>query len=398
MESPDPNTSPDPLQPAPVKIRPRQMGASHGAASGDAAPRRRLLEKKADEEFLSKVQQNEPGDSGGWLEDELSEAPARPRIAGKDIKALPLGDGGPPKTPDAAAASMWRRVTWVVYFVVLVMVSVVLYSMGFREGNREGREELLREQAAVESARLRILPEKERAALDAALQDLREGRGETAVRRIVSIAEAFPDVPSMKYLAALALLQSGMGVEASGWAEKSVCSGDRVADSLALLSVVEGDPVLTANSASLADRKELTRRRLLEAVASDPGADGPLVDLGALERFMGRSAESEAAYRAARALLHPVDQHLAIDTSLDFIAVEKIPPGELRIEAPAVDEPRKLFREAYVALILGDVPTAANLLKRARAVTRPEDFSYIVNDRGFRRFSYLEEIKEFFDR
>ncbi|GAB4180893.1 MAG: hypothetical protein Fur0032_21910 [Terrimicrobiaceae bacterium] len=369
-----------------------------GGESGVSTPRRRLLEKKADDDFLKKVQRKDRSVEKGWLDKELSEEPGKPRVAGRDIKPLPMGDGSPPKTPDAVTAAAWRRLTWVIFAVVLLLVSAVVYSLGLRQGNEQGRQELVREQAALEAAKVRVLPEAERAVLNKALQDLREGQVEGALRRIVSMAESFPDVPSMKYLAALALLQAGRGVEAAGWAEKSVQSGDRVADSLALLSVVDGDPVFSSKKTSLADRKELSRRRLLEAVAVDPGADGPLVDLGGLERFMGRSEESAAAYRAARALLHPVNQHLAIDTTLELMAVEKIPPGELQIAVPDVDEPRKLFREAYVAMILDDFPTAVSLLRRAKAVTRPEDFDYIVNDRGFRRFAYREELKEFFDR
>lgn len=394
MEDSESNLPAETVESAPVKIRPRHMGGEQGALP----PRRRLLEKKTDEEFLSKVQQNDRASGKGWLDKELSDEPAKPRIAGRDIKPLPMGDGSPPTTPDAASVATWRRVTWLVFVVVLVLVSAVVYAAALRQGRIDGRDQLLREQAAAESGKVRVLPPAERLTLDKALEDLRGGSPESAVDKIVSLAGAYPGVPSLKYLAALSLLQVGRGIEASGWAEKSIQAGDRVADSLALLSVVEGDPVFSSNKASLADRKELSRRRLLEAVAVDPGAEGPLVDLGALERFMGRNEDSAAAYRAARALLHPVNQHLAIDSSLDLIAVEKIPPGELQLEVPDVDEPRKLFREAYVAMILEDFPTAVSLLRRAQAVTRPEDFYYIVNDRGFRRFAYREELKEFFDR
>ena len=321
----------------------------------------------------------------------------RPRIAGRDIKPLPMGDGAPPpESTDYKASLFWRRVIFLSLIFVLVLIFGSSVTVAFRLGYAEGRDQLLREQTATESARIRVLPAGDRESLNEALLAMAEGVDLVAVSTITGLAEKYPHVPSLKYLTAFTLLRAGRGIEAAEWANASVKANDRVGDCLAILAAIESDPVYTGSAITLADLKERQRRLLQKAVDADPGSHGALLDIAGLERLGGNSQKAEAAYRLAHSILPPVNPYLVIDVTLALIGVESTPTHKLKPSAPEAGDVVGMFREAYVSFLLDDFARGVSILRNLRQGLRPQDFNYLINDRAFRRFAYKDELQEFF--
>jgi len=410
------NQDPKEAAAKPVKIRPRNVDKSKEGEEGPAEEKSKkgLLPKRSDPEWLAGLRPHEPSKKeepaatvNGPLPDEptLAHGPAedgavptadepdqsrvqkrrKRRVEGKEGKLIKFLRwlGGPGKYVIAGAAC------------VLILAGLA-FKAGTAVGFGQGRAALERELAVREARRVYVLPPEARERVDAALMAFRDGRAEETLAELTKITGEYPDVASIRYLAALAAIQAGNPEEALRFARESIGRGEKVADSLVVESIVESQRASLPETEKMGDPITRAQKILEEAIIEDPAAAGPRIELGSLLRYRGQREDAVRELRSAKARLHPVDSHLVIDVTVALIEVEELPSGALEVSEPATDDVRALFPAAYIAMKKDDFTLAKRLLDRCRAVLPADTFLYLVNDPAFRKFSYRDDLKPYF--
>ena len=422
----------DPKVSAEVKIRPRGLDAAktqdEDEEPEESAPPQKPgpLPKRSGPDWLAKLTTVEPGRSGRKRRRRRERHSAEVQgangteAAGKDLREedsevaeeMDSGFQEPDDSRDdhkvkirkrrdtfAGLRKKWLR--WVgpallevgPYAIPIILLAALAHSIGRSAGEREGRNAAAQEAAAAEEERIRVLSPQGEARLEAALGQLREGDSAAAARTLQALAGEFPDVPSMDFLAARACVQAGDSPTAKRFAMLSIKKGQRVSDSLALLSVIESQKAGLPEHQRMGDPLARARQMIEEAMAADPANPGPRMELGALLRTSGDQEGAMQQMRAAELRMLPVDSQLAADITIALIQAEALPMSESVPVDENSPDVRRLFSDAYLALRRDDVPLAIRLLKRCQAMIPPDLFHYLVNDPAFRRFAYQPELK-----
>ena len=233
--------------------------------------------------------------------------------------------------------------------------------------------------------------------LDAAIQAARNGNSDSALETIEQIRKEYPGAPFLDYATALAAMNTGDFATAAATAKRSAGNAERRADALALAAAASsGHAAPDAQSAF--DGGPIAARQLVEqAILADPLNPAPRLELASQLRAEGKNAEAAIQLQAARSLVHPVENAVAIEVTLALLeAEEAVKRGEpLAVVSPdggaepsglgTVDEtaPRSvggLFAQAYVAASAGDAPRAAQLLRDAKEKMPDDTFRYLVAD------------------
>ncbi len=321
-------------------------------------------------------------------------ARAQAGIAGAPVFSGPAGEGkrewkAPPVKFGAGGGGRPGRLKILLLIMAGMAVASGLAALsGFFVGRERGKISASRE--IVERAKtLKRLPEKEARILNEAMTDLRAGRAEAAMESLRSLRAKYPQAGSLSYLAALAALQAGQFVAAENLAADSIKAGQRLSDSLAVMSMLERQK---AGGGSEPRAEELLRA----AITADAANPAPHLELAALLRREGRREEARREIKAAQALLNPVDAHAVSGATLALMDLEDSPDDKL----PEFDGPPRNITETLVAantaMRKGEFAKAAGILKAANAMTSPEVFIYLMSDPAFRNFRYRPELAEFF--
>ncbi len=422
------------------KIRPRHVGKSESEKdTGEAAEekkRRRLLEKKSDEEWISKLkppgkkEEFEDGKAGAGESKESavagdSKAEARERTwedeESESIKQVQDGveedesnmdepgavkEGEPssgrrrrrkkPAKPSVKRVLIQLRRRAMAIFAIIagaILLSLTFFRVGESRGEREGKEAALRDLAVVEARKVYVLPPEAQQQLDAALLEVRGGNAVKAAVDLAALAEKFPDVASLRYAAGLGAIQAGELEKAIAFANASIDKGERISDSYVLISIAEAQLRAEEPGKQFVSPQLRVREILDKAIAADPMSAGARMELGSLFRYMGDEAGALKELGAAKARLHPVDSHLAVDVTVALIEVENLPLEALQLSEPTADDVRVLFPAAYIAMRQENFELGIRLLTRCKNLLPMDSFLYLVNDRAFQRFAYRDDMK-----
>lgn len=219
--------------------------------------------------------------------------------------------------------------------------------------------------------------------MDEVMQTLRSGDTGLTLGLLDLLRASNPDFPSLHYVYALTWLAAGQPHRADEFAKSSVMQGERVSDSLALQAAI-----LKASSSPgdhhLAPPDTMQRDLLLRAVATDPLNPAPRIELAHLLRSTGDREGARAQFRAARALLHPVDSAIVIETTLAIMdaedGIDPLPPAE-----PSAHSTIALhFARAATALKAGDQAASRSALETANPLCNPDTFAYLAADPALR--------------
>jgi hypothetical protein len=439
------------------KIKPRQVTKSdkEGDEGAEERKRRHLLEKKSDGEWLSKLKPLEKKsrddqtresdqtkgspekDASDFLDEKkpssdssrcgkpVAEDSAEPSweddekdpIEEQDFtSAEPEEEDEPRKSGDSGSSRRRRRrshkkslfplsfkavLPWLKTKALMLggliigvcVFAAVFWKIGEADGYRAGRKMSLREVEIEESKKVYALPPEASQQLDSALLRLREADS-SSTEEIARMVRTYPDIPTLNYAASLASIQSGDLDNATKFAETSIARNERVSDSFVILSIVESQKAAENPGQQFGDPRLRVKKILEKAIAADPMNSGARMEMGSLLRYMGDEPGAIRELRSAKARLHPVDSHLSVDVTVALIEVENLPLDALTPSDPNTDDVRVIFPAAYIAMRHDNFPLGISLLKRCKNMLSPDTFNYLVNDRAFRRFSYLPEMKE----
>ncbi len=220
--------------------------------------------------------------------------------------------------------------------------------------------------------------------LNAALALIDLGAADEALQKIQALSAAHPHVSSLDYLAALAALQAGDLKTAHEKASLSISKNQKVSDSLVLLSMTESGGGAGENS-GLRDLKIVRESLLREAVNTDLSNPSPMIELASFLRSQNRDDEALELLHAANALLHPVDTHVVVETSIQLMKLQQTPDHEL---PPACKEGSltEIFSSVYISLRKKDHIQASIALEKCRHQASPDLFAYLINDSVFKPF------------
>ncbi|MEX1120038.1 MAG: hypothetical protein WEB60_14725 [Terrimicrobiaceae bacterium] len=415
------------------KIRPRHAGKSDSEKeSGEAAEekkRRRLLEKKSDEEWIAKLKSSDKKDDPDGAGEDLPGMPAAKEAAREKmrVEAEALEDGqeatddeeesgeGEPeavkegesqggrrrrrKKPSKPSLKRVlikiRRRAMTIFAVVAggILVALTFYRVGESRGEREGKEAALRDMAVLEARKVYVLPPEAQQQLDAALLEVRAGNAVAAAGTLAQLVEKFPHVASLNYAAGLGAIQAGEFETAIAFANASIEKGERVSDSYVLISIAEAQMRAEEPDKQFVNPQLRVREILDKAIAADPMSSGARMELGSLLRYMGDEPGALTELGAAKARLHPVDSHLAVDVTVGLIEVENLPLEALQPTEPTADDVRVLFPAAYIAMRHENFELGIRLLNRCKNLLPVDSFHYLVNDRAFQSFAYRDDVK-----
>ncbi len=425
------------------KIRPRHVDKSDSEKEpGEAADdkkRRRLLEKKSDEDWIAKLKPPaKKEDTAGEKEDAVKATPPvsipdskkeprektweddevellkkeGPELLEDDEEESEEGEpdsdkegeslGGrrrrkkkPAKPSLKRVFSRLRRRATTIFAIIAgaILVALTFFRMGESRGEREGKEAALRDMAVIEARKVYTLPPETQQQLDAALLEVRAGNAVAAAVTLAELAEKFPDVASLSYAAGLGAIQAGEFEKAIAFANASIDKGERVSDSYVLISIAEAQMRAEEPDKQFVNPQLRVREILDKAIAADPMNAGARMELGSLFRYMGDESGALKELGAAKARLHPIDSHLAVDVTVALIEVENLPLEALQPSEPTADDVRVLFPAAYIAMRHENFDLGIRLLNRCKNLLPLDSFLYLVNDRAFQRFSYRDDMK-----
>ncbi len=272
----------------------------------------------------------------------------------------------------------------------LTVVSALSALGGFYVGRERGKSSANREM--VERAKtLKRLPEKGSRILSDAMAELRTGSAETALETLLSLRADFPQAASLSYLAALAALQAGQPVAAENLAKESIKAGQRLSDSLAVMSMLERQKSATMGSGSDSQAEDLLRA----AITADAANPAPHLELATLLRAGGRREEARKEIKMAMALQNPVDAQAVTEATLALMTLEDLPDDKIAAPSGAPRTLTESLAAAYASLRQGNPAAAADNLRAGQAMTTPEIFVYLINDPAFRKYRTNSELAAF---
>lgn len=324
--------------------------------------------------------------------------PGIDRSAGPESRRA-TGAGGSPQSvetaPEEESGSEKPSPRRGLLIMVLAIAAGVLgwcVLCGFGIGYWMGRS-LVRDARVIAA-----LSSETEARVSEAMEKLRAGSSDEALRILQAARSASPETPSLAYLSALAALQAGDSVLAEKLAKESIALGERVSDALALRAVLQSAGE-RGRPASKSGRPGVRAEQVLQgAIAADPANPYPYVELSSLLRAQGRTDDAMAALRSASTRLPPSDSHTVVAVTLALMELEKAGMENLPEGATASGGAVSLFSSAYAALRRGEISDAAAILKQCRTLLSPDLFDYLMNDPALRRFMDQKELKEFFGR
>lgn len=287
----------------------------------------------------------------------------------------------------------WAGASRVSQLLILTVAPTLAALMfGVMAGNWYGNREAV---ARVTRERVNVRPEFD-GVLDRALAKLREGDSTAAVKLLGELESANPDVGSVSYLHALALMQNGDTELAEKKADESIAKGERISDSLALKAVMATQRASDGNIKLMGDPKVRSEQFLRQAMIADTANPFPMIELATLMRYRGNSDEALALLKGARSRLNPVDSHTVVDVSLMLMKLQQLPDADLPRDLTATGDLASGFGAAYVAMRTGDFAKAAAILTTCRERTTPDLFDYLVNDPAFRRYVSEPALAKFY--
>jgi tetratricopeptide (TPR) repeat protein len=347
-----------------------------------------------EEEEVAKLEKEDPQDSQD--DDEESEEGEADDTKASDSRSGRRRRKKKPAKPSfkRLLRRLRRRATSIFAMIAgAILLALTFFRVGESQGAREGKEAALRDMAVLEARRVYTLPAEAQQQLDAALLEVRSGNTLAGAEATAELAEKFPDVASLNYAAGLGAIQAGDFKKAIAFANASIDKGERVSDSHVLISIAEAQLRAEEPGQQLVNPQLRVREILDEAIAADPMNASARMELGSLLRYMGDEAGALRELGAAKARLHPVDSHLAVDVTVALIEVENLPMEALQPSEPTVDDVRVLFPAAYIAMRNENFELGIRLLQRCKNLLPADSFFYLVNDRAFQRFAYRDDMK-----
>lgn len=207
-----------------------------------------------------------------------------------------------------------------------------------------------------------------------------QGNTTAALEKLRAVEKRNPEAPSLDYLFALVLLQSGDPSAATERAESSIRKGNRVSDSLILKSLAE-----SSLSSGLRDSSVVRESLLREAISVDPANPFAMAELAGVLREQGREDEALVLLQAAQARLHPVDSHVVVETSIRLLELSRLPDERLPDAAKEGTLP-EMFASAYILLRRGKSKEAREILDDCRKRAPSPLFDYIAGDGVFEKY------------
>lgn len=232
--------------------------------------------------------------------------------------------------------------------------------------------------------------------LDAALVQMRTGDANEAYKQLMALEKANSGVSSLTYLVGLAAMQAGNPEVAMKKVEESIAKNERVSDCLALQAVLQTQIAQLPSRRPLGDPVARSEALLRQAMIADAASPFPMIELASLLRYQRRDEEAQALLRGALSRLLPVDSHVVANSALALSILQGRSDEGLVAEGDPTTDVVAMFSAAYVAMRKGNFPEAVELLNRARTMTTPELFDYLVNDPALRRFARSPEIETFY--
>lgn len=274
--------------------------------------------------------------------------------------------------------------------VVLIVVSAVL---GFRWGawasSLQAERLATKEKFPIRSEGL--------AALNTALQHLRDGDPAPALKILQELETTNPEISGLTYLVALAAVQEGNIALSQRKIDETIAKRERISDALALQAVLESQKRNDSSITTMGDPRVRSEEYLRRAMTADAANPYPMIELGTLLRYQKRPDEARELLRGARSRLQPVDSATVVDVSLALMDVEETPTDRLALPADPEKDVTSLFKSAYIALRLGQTDQAVDYLRKVRPRMTIDLFDYLINDPVFRRYVDEPKMKEFFE-
>ncbi len=206
-----------------------------------------------------------------------------------------------------------------------------------------------------------------------------EGAPSKALEHLSDLLVTQPELPSLRYVAALCAIEAGNEPMARDLLEASISGGQRVSDSFALRGALD-----RSLSATLTARSDYLRK----AIAADPMNPNPLFELASLLRKERRTREAMDLLAAAGRRMLPTDSQIVVSVTMELIRLESLSTSDLP-EAPTVANP---FAAAYVLLRKDDPEAASRILAAARALVSEDTFAFLMGDSAFAAYRDQPEL------
>lgn len=276
-----------------------------------------------------------------------------------------------PATPQAQPAPPTGLSPW----IVSILVGILGLGLGWFLGATTSRPAT----ASMEKTTFPVWTDDQQAVLERALTAKAEGSPDKAFEQLAGLLATTPDLPSLRYVAALCAAESGNEPTARELLDDAIAAGQRLSDALALRGALD-----RSLSATLTARSDYLR----QAIAADPMNPNPLFELATVLRKERRTKEALAMFDAVQRRMLPTDSQMVVAVTSELVRLESLSTTELP-EAPTLTNP---FSTAYVLLRKEDAQAASRVLAGARNLVSPDTFAFILGDAAFAAYRGEPEI------
>ena len=282
------------------------------------------------------------------------------------------------------------HVLWTGVLVVLASTAAALlaFSIGLRDGMARAEAAALKENVNP--------PPEVRKAIEQGMSDLLEGRSKEALAQFQAIKATQPALSSLSILAARAALQAGELNLAQQMVDEALGTRESVSEALTMQALIEARLATSESFKSMGNPRIRIEQLLQRAIAADVTDPRPLIELAVLRRFERKFDEAEELLQAARARQSVSTDRLALDVSLELLALQKLDDDAVRMRGEeSFNGLGAPLLRAYRALRLGDSATAESSLAEASATLPTPTFKQCLRDPAFVPFGKSPLLQPF---
>jgi len=288
-----------------------------------------------------------------------------------------------------------RKQVSVTLALAMVLISTIAVAVvSFHRGNDAGRAQLLREQTKAQV----FISADTLAEINTAFIAMLGGKAAEAADKFASLQSRYPDLSSLTYLEALAATRAGQIDRAEKSANASMAKRERVADSLALIALIQAQRGENPESKKIGDSRLRAELLLGQSIASDVANPYPFIELAALQRRQDKPDAALVTLESASLRVQPTDTVAFINVTRELTKLSAISEWDLPDIARETPDTVSSFTAAYIALRRGNFEQAKELLKLARNQTEPALFRYLINDQALRKYAKEPGLQEFFQK
>lgn len=267
--------------------------------------------------------------------------------------------------------------------VISVVASTIVGGLAFSIGLDDG---VARAEAAALKENVSLTPGV-REAIEQGMNDLLEGRGKEAAAQFQSVKAMQPALSSLSILAARAALQAGDLTLAQRMVDEALAARESISEALTMQALIEARLATSESFKSMGNPRIRIEQLLQRAIAADVTDPRPFIELAVLRRFERKFDEAHTLIQAAQARQSASNDRLALDISLELLALQQMDDESLRnrgdesfqgLSAPLL--------RAYRALRLDDSATAEASLAMASATLPAPTLKQCLRDPAFVAF------------